>query len=72
MVTGVSSALNRSTKLFIAGNVCAMLNGWASGVPSELSMATVLLDLDTSIPTAIMGSLLRTVIDWAQRFTIHS
>ena len=70
--TGASNALNRSTKLFISGSVCAMLNGRASGVPSELRMATVLLDFDTSIPTAIMGSLLRTVIDWAQRFTIHS
>ena len=51
---GPSNVLNRSTKLSISGSVCAMLNGRTSYEPSALRIATVLLDFDTSIPTAIM------------------
>ena len=58
IVTGSSNAFNQETRAFISGWVCAMLNGVAKTVPKESRMATVLLDLETSIPTAIIVILL--------------
>ncbi len=42
-------------------------------LPSEFRMATVLFDLETSIPTAIIEiPPLTVVFDWIQPFKIHS